>query len=58
MFAPDGELLSFIDRKKANWYVDNNLATMTSTDPLVIKLTFEPNGRQNVEENAFYSATR
>ena len=33
MFAPDGELLSFIDRKKAMWYIENNLATLTSEEP-------------------------
>ena len=36
MFAPDGELLSYVDRKKAMWYVSAKLATLTSDDPLVI----------------------
>ena len=45
MFAPDGELLSYIDNRKAMWYVKRGLATLESKEPLVVKLLFEPNGR-------------
>ena len=58
MYAPDGALLSFIDNKKAMWYVQNNLAVLNSKNPLMITLNFEPNGRANVEENAFYATTK
>ena len=58
MFAPDGVLIANVDRKKAMWYVDNNLATLKSEEPLSITLKFEPNGRSNVGEESFYTADR
>ena len=30
MLAPDGELLSYTDHRKALWYVERGLATVTS----------------------------
>jgi hypothetical protein len=45
MVAPDGEILSNCDFKKANWYVERELAEVISNDPYTIKLRFEPNGR-------------
>lgn len=47
MVAPDGELLSNCDFKKAQWYIDRNLAVKLSDSPFTIRLTFEPNGRSN-----------
>jgi|LauGreDrversion4_2_1035121.scaffolds.fasta_scaffold386963_1 hypothetical protein len=45
MLAPDGELLSYTDHRKAMWYVERGLATLTSENPLTVTLTFEPSGR-------------
>ncbi|CDW82708.1 3-5 exonuclease family protein [Stylonychia lemnae] len=45
MFSPDGELLSNCDFKKAQWYIERELADQISSDPFTIKLRFEPNGR-------------
>ena len=45
MLAPDGELLSYTDQRKAMWYVEKGLATLTNTDPLIVTLNFEPSGR-------------
>ena len=45
MLAPDGVCLSNTDRKKANWYVDKNLAVVVNEDPFTIKLNFEPSNR-------------
>lgn len=45
MVAPDGELLSNCDAKKAQWYIDRGLADKILDTPLTIKLKFEPNGR-------------
>jgi exonuclease 3'-5' domain-containing protein 2 len=47
MYAPDGELLSNTDYRKAMWYVDKGLAVLTSKDPLIITLKFEPSGKQS-----------
>jgi len=48
MHAPDGQLLSYIDLKKAKWYVEKGLATMDSEDPLTIKLKFDPKNRNDL----------
>lgn len=56
--APDGEILCFADTKKANWYLERSLAITVQESPLIIRLTFEPNGRgfSDVEaDQAFYS---
>jgi len=45
VLAPDGEVLFLCLPKKANWYLDRNLAIVVSDDPMVIQLTFEPKGR-------------
>jgi cobalt/nickel-transporting P-type ATPase D len=45
MLAPDGELLCYCDKKKMNWYIEKNLATLQSEDPPCFKLLFEPNNR-------------
>lgn len=54
--APDGEVLSTIDAKKAMWYLDKGFATVVTSDPLAIRLNFEPAGR-NVGEAGKYYAT-
>ena len=65
MLAPDGELLSYTDHRKAMWYVERGLATLTSENPLTVTLTFEPSGRSlsnTVQEawvdDSFYTADR
>jgi len=63
MVAPDGELLSNCDTKKAQWYLERGLAEQIKDSPLTIRLTFEPNGRQAREaeelyDNNFYTAFR
>jgi len=45
VLAPDGELMFRCLEKKANWYLDRNLAIIIDDDPLTIQLNFEPNGR-------------
>ena len=45
MVAPDGELLSNCDLKKAMWYLERELADKICDKPFTIKLRFEPNGR-------------
>lgn len=54
--APDGEVLSTIDIKKAKWYLDKSLATLISSDPFTVRLNFEPAGR-NVGDAGQYYAT-
>ena len=45
MQAPDGEVLCYCDKKKTQWYLERQLAVVISSDPVVIRLKFEPNGR-------------
>jgi len=42
--APDGMVLCVCDTKKAQWYLNNNLAETISEEPLVIRLKFVPSG--------------
>jgi len=41
---PNGDLLFLCLPKKINWYLDRNLATLISDDPMTIQLNFVPNG--------------
>lgn len=41
IFHPDGTLMSYTSKKKANWYLKNKLATITNKD---VHLKFIPNG--------------
>uniref|UniRef100_H2YDP5 Exonuclease 3'-5' domain-containing protein 2 n=1 Tax=Ciona savignyi TaxID=51511 RepID=H2YDP5_CIOSA len=43
--APDGQLLSTCDRKKADWYIEKELADIVTETPFTIRLRFEPAGR-------------
>ena len=45
MLAPDGGCLSNTDRKKAEWYVNKQLAEVVNLEPYTIKLNFEPSNR-------------
>jgi len=51
VLAPDGDLMFRCRDKRANWYLDRNLATIIENDPLTIQLTFEPGGKGPVEKH-------
>ncbi|XP_019453784.1 PREDICTED: protein RRP6-like 3 isoform X1 [Lupinus angustifolius] len=54
IFANDGRLLCYCDRKKLEWYVSRDLAKVVEEDPPAITLLFEPKGRPEDEDNDFY----
>ncbi|KAH8382754.1 hypothetical protein KR009_005126 [Drosophila setifemur] len=56
--APDGELLSTIDRRKASWYLDQNLGTRISEDPFTVRLNFEPAGRAVGDVGRYYQTPK
>lgn len=60
LLAPDGEMLSFCDDRKAMWYVRKGIGTLVSSNPLVIQLHFEPAGRpiHQGEDGEFYTKVR
>ncbi|XP_067012367.2 exonuclease 3'-5' domain-containing protein 2 [Anabrus simplex] len=58
MQAPDGEVLCTCDRKKSEWYVMKNLATVVSEEPFTIRLNFEPAGRVVDEAGLFYTQVK
>ncbi|XP_013397750.1 exonuclease 3'-5' domain-containing protein 2 [Lingula anatina] len=51
--APDGQLLSTIDIKKAQWYIDKELGVKICDDPFTVKLNFEPSGRPESSRNYY-----
>ena len=53
LLTPDGEILSRLSRKKAEWYIKRDLGVQVSENPLVIKLLFEPSGRAS-GQNDYY----
>jgi len=55
MLAPDGQQLCCVGKKRADWYVDRNLADIVCKDPLTIKLNFEPSARNNINDLFFLS---
>ena len=54
MEAPDGELLCTCDHKKAQWYIQKNLAIHVKDDPFTIRLNFEPSGRAVGDVGKYY----
>ncbi|KAL2476769.1 Polynucleotidyl transferase [Abeliophyllum distichum] len=54
IYANDGRLLCYCDRKKLEWYLSRNLAKLVEDDPHAIILCFEPKGRPEDEDNDFY----
>ncbi|CAN6457551.1 unnamed protein product [Victoria cruziana] len=42
IYASDGRLLCYCDKKKLEWYLDRNLAKLVEDDPPAIMLRFEP----------------
>ncbi|CAM6009797.1 unnamed protein product [Sphagnum balticum] len=54
IFAGDGRLLCYCDRKKLEWYVNRGLAEYVEGEPPAVRLLFEPKGRPEDENNEFY----
>mmetsp|Transcript_5882 Transcript_5882/g.6123 ORF Transcript_5882/g.6123 Transcript_5882/m.6123 type:complete len:361 (-) Transcript_5882:964-2046(-) len=54
MVDQEGELLSTISKKKAEWYVEKNLAEFTNDAKMQIRLLFEPKNRSSREEHGTY----
>ncbi|XP_038887745.1 protein RRP6-like 3 [Benincasa hispida] len=54
IYANDGRLLCYCDRRKLEWYLRRELAELIADDPPAIKLLFEPKGRPEDEGNDFY----
>jgi hypothetical protein len=55
VFSPNGELMFRCDEKKANWYLNRDLAKLTDIDTFTIQLKFEPKGLGN--HNRVYGLT-
>ena len=53
----EGKHISFIDEKRAKWYLDRNLAVITSEDPYEVMLTFEA-ATPNRRDDEFYLVPR
>ncbi|RUS74534.1 hypothetical protein EGW08_017706 [Elysia chlorotica] len=51
--APDGTMLCTCDTRKAQWYLDKELADKIHDNPLTVRLRFEP-ARRPQEEMNFY----
>ncbi|XAR55382.1 Ribonuclease D [Bertholletia excelsa] len=54
IYANDGRLLCYCDRRKLEWYLQRNLAKLVDENPPAIMLLFEPKGRPEDEDNDFY----
>ncbi|XP_059661076.1 protein RRP6-like 3 isoform X2 [Cornus florida] len=54
IYANDGRLLCYCDRRKLEWYLRRDLAKLVEDDPPGIMLLFEPKGRPEDEGNEFY----
>jgi hypothetical protein len=57
VLSPDGTLLFKCLPKKANWYLDRNLAKVINNDPMSIQLTFEPKGKGQ-SDDPYYLETK
>jgi hypothetical protein len=60
LLDPDGNLLSFVDMKKAQWYLNKGLGELVAEDPYTIKLNFQPEGRtcegdENWDDDKYYA---
>ncbi|CAM8995710.1 unnamed protein product [Rhodiola kirilowii] len=58
IYANDGRLLCFCDRRKLEWYLRRDLAELIEENPPGIRLKFEPKGRPEDEDNDFYIQTK
>lgn len=54
IYANDGRLLCYCDRRKLEWYLQRDLAKLVDEEPPAIMLLFEPKGRPEDEGNDFY----
>ncbi|VFQ62172.1 unnamed protein product [Cuscuta campestris] len=54
IYANDGRLLCYCDRRKLEWYLNRSLAKLVEENPPAIMLLFEPKGRPEDEDNDFY----
>lgn len=54
IYASDGRLLCYCDRRKLEWYLRRDLAKLVEENPPAIMLLFEPKGRPEDEDNDFY----
>ncbi|KAM7495211.1 hypothetical protein LguiB_029820 [Lonicera macranthoides] len=54
IYANDGRLLCYCDRRKLEWYIRRDLAKLVEENPPAIILLFEPKGRPEDEDNDFY----
>ncbi|OVA11482.1 HRDC domain [Macleaya cordata] len=54
IYASDGRLLCYCDRRKLEWYLRRDLAKLVDDNPPAIMLLFEPKGRPEDEDNDFY----
>eukprot|EP00850_Spirogloea_muscicola_P021418 SM000248S08311 [mRNA] locus=s248:1295:8491:- [translate_table: standard] len=54
IYAGDGRLLCYCDRKKLDWYVQRSLAEYLDEEPPSVRLLFEPKGRPEDSANEFY----
>ncbi len=52
MYSPEGEFMCYCNKKKANWYVNKNLASWL--DEKKFQLIFEPNGKGKAD-NPYYT---
>jgi hypothetical protein len=55
LLAPDGTLLSTVDRKKIDWYLKKDLGELICDDPPTLKLNFEPSGKPNKDREYYLS---
>lgn len=56
--APDGALLSTIDKRKAEWYIKKGLGVEIENEPLRVRLNFEPAGRAVGEVGEYYQSVK
>lgn len=56
LLAPDGEVLSITDKKKADWYVKKGLGELVedTETSFIVRLKFEPSGRPNTDSEKYY----
>ena len=57
MLSPTGKQMCRIAMKRANWYITHDLAQVVQESPMVIQLTFEPNG-DGCSHDPFYMMER
>ncbi|XP_020884168.1 protein RRP6-like 3 isoform X2 [Arabidopsis lyrata subsp. lyrata] len=58
IYANDGRLLCYCDKRKLEWYLNRGLAKLVEENPPAIMLLFEPKGRPEDEGNDFYIQTK